>query len=76
LARFARALGTTVGGLLREEQPDDLGLIREQIRRVVGSVIESKDRQTLCDLGWVPVRLSETALILDLDKSYSPLRQW
>jgi transcriptional regulator with XRE-family HTH domain len=62
VARLAGALGTSIADLLpTEPQPDDLAVIREQIRRLFEGVIESEDRQMLSHLAQYLARLSETS---------------
>jgi transcriptional regulator with XRE-family HTH domain len=62
VARLATALGTTIADLLpTTPPPDDLAVLREQIRRLIDSVIESEDRQMLSHLAQFLMRLSETS---------------
>jgi transcriptional regulator with XRE-family HTH domain len=63
VAHLATALGTTIADLLpTTPPPDDLAVLREQIRGLGDSVIESEDRQMLSYLAQFLARLSETLL--------------
>jgi hypothetical protein len=62
VARLATALGTTIADLLpTTPPPDDLAVLRGQIRRLVDGVIASEDRQMLSHLAQFLARLSETS---------------
>ena len=61
LDRLANALGTTPAALLPVAvPPDDLTVLREQIRRQVERIVESDDRQSLTLLSQLLARVSET----------------
>jgi hypothetical protein len=62
VARLATALGTSIADLLpATPPPDDLAVLRGQIRRLVESVIASEDREMLSHLAQFLARLSETS---------------
>jgi transcriptional regulator with XRE-family HTH domain len=62
VAKLAAALGTTVADLLpASSPPDDLAVIRDQLRILFTSLIESEDRQMLSHLAQFLARLSETS---------------
>lgn len=59
--KLAVALGCTVHDLLPlAEPPDDMAVLREQIRRQVDILLESQDRQTLALVAQLLARVSET----------------
>ena len=59
--RLAAALGCTIHDLLPITAPsDDLGVLREQIRRQVEILLETQDRQTLALVAQLLARVSET----------------
>jgi transcriptional regulator with XRE-family HTH domain len=61
IERIAAALGCTVHDLLPLDLPsDDLGVLREQIRRQVDIVLESQDAQTLGLVAQLLARISTT----------------
>jgi transcriptional regulator with XRE-family HTH domain len=62
VAKLAAALGTTPGDLLPvTSPPDDLAVIRGQLRSLFEGVMESEDRQMLSHLTQFLARLSETS---------------
>jgi transcriptional regulator with XRE-family HTH domain len=61
IERIAAALGCTVHDLLPlAEPPDDLGVLREQIRRQVDILLDSQDAQTLALVAQLLARVCET----------------
>lgn len=59
--RIAAALGCTVHDLLPLVSPaDDLGVLRDQIRRQVEELLKTDDRQTLALVAQLLARISET----------------
>jgi len=61
VARLTAALGTTPGDLFpTSAQPDDLAVIRQQLRTLFEGVVASENRQPLSLLAQFLARLSET----------------
>lgn len=61
VARLAAALGCTVHDLLPlTSMPDELTVLRSQVRRQVQTLLHTDDRQTLSLLAQLLARLSET----------------
>jgi transcriptional regulator with XRE-family HTH domain len=59
--RLAAALGCTVHDLLPiTAPPDDLAVLREQVRRQVEALLQTQDRQTLALVAQLLARVSET----------------
>jgi transcriptional regulator with XRE-family HTH domain len=59
--KLAAALGCTVHDLLPlAALPDDLAVLREQIRRQVEALLQTEDRQTLALVAQLLARVSET----------------
>jgi len=62
VAKLAAALGMTAADLLpTDPPPDDLAVIREQLRKLFEGVVQSDDRQMLAHLAQFLARLSETS---------------
>lgn len=61
VAKLAAALGCTIHDLLPlAEPPDDLAVLREQIRRQVEILLQSQDAQTLALVAQLLARVCET----------------
>jgi transcriptional regulator with XRE-family HTH domain len=60
VARLAKALGTTTADLLPEAAPPDITVaLREQVKKLSDSLVESADRETLLMLAPLLGRLRE-----------------
>jgi transcriptional regulator with XRE-family HTH domain len=61
VARLAAALGTPIADLLpTTEAPDDLAVLRRQARKLLDTLLQTEDRQTLSLLNQFLARLAET----------------
>jgi hypothetical protein len=59
--RLADALGCSIHDLLPiTAPPDDLTVLREQVRRQVEALLQTEDRQTLALVAQMLARISET----------------